>query len=280
MELGAYLDRIGYGGPVRPDLATLRGLHRAHLLAIPYENLDVQLGRPLTPDPAAAYDKIVRQRRGGWCYEMNGLMGWALGEIGFSITRMAGGAMRELRGDFVVGNHLVLRVDLPGEPDPWIADVGFGDGILDPFPLRPADLTAEGHKFRLEAMDGGWWRFHNHEFGGAKSFDFQLEPADPALLAEKCAWLQSTPESPFLLNVICQRWRGDGEILQLLGRTYRQITPGVRNERTVASADELMAVLKDDFTLDVPEIRALWPRIAARHDEVMAAAAAAKAASA
>jgi N-hydroxyarylamine O-acetyltransferase len=271
MDLVGYLDRIGHAGPVRPDLATLRAVHRAHLQAIPYDSLDVQLGRPLTIDPATAYDKIVRRRRGGWCYEMNGLLGWALGEIGFSVTRMAGAAMRAERGDFTIGNHLVLRIDIPGEPAAWIADVGFGDGILDPFPLMPGDLTAEGHRFRLEAMDDGWWRFHNHQFGGAKSFDFTLQPADPALLAEKCAWLQSAPDSPFVLNMICQRWRG-GEILQLLGRTYRQITPGVRNERIIASADEMLAVLKDDFALDVPEAAGLWPRVVARHEEVMAAA--------
>jgi N-hydroxyarylamine O-acetyltransferase len=203
---------------------------------------------------------------------MNGLLGWALGEIGFSVTRMAGAAMRQERGDFTIGNHLVLRIDLPDEPAPWIADVGFGDGILDPFPLRPAELQAEGHRFRLEVMDAGWWRFHNHEFGGAKSFDFTLPPADPAVLAEKCAWLQSAPDSPFVMNLICQRWRG-GEVLQLLGRTYRQIRPGVRQERTIGSADELMSVLTRDFNLDVPEIETLWPRIVARHEEVMAAAA-------
>jgi len=274
VDLAAYLDRIGHAGPVRADLASLRAVHRAHLLAIPYENLDVQLGRPLTTDPAQAYDKIVGRRRGGWCYEMNGLLGWALGEIGFSVTRMAGAAMRAERGDATIGNHLVLRIDLPGEATPWIADVGFGDGILDPFPLRPAELTAEGYRFRLEPMDEGWWRFHNHEFGGAKSFDFTLPAADPALLAEKCAWLQAAPESTFVMNLICQRWRG-GEVLQLLGRTYRRIRPGVREERTIASADEMLRVLRDDFTLDVPEAAGLWPRVVARHEEVMAAAAAA-----
>jgi N-hydroxyarylamine O-acetyltransferase len=72
MDLQAYFDRIGFAGPARPDLATLRAIHRAHLLAVPYENLDVQLGRPVTLDPAHAFDKIVRRRRGGWCYEMKG----------------------------------------------------------------------------------------------------------------------------------------------------------------------------------------------------------------
>jgi N-hydroxyarylamine O-acetyltransferase len=75
------------------------------------------------------------------------------------------------------------------------------------------------------------------------------------------------------MNVICQSWRGN-EVLQLLGRTYRQIRPGVRDERIIASADEMVAVLKDDFTLEVPEAAALWPRVVARHEEVVAEAAA------
>ena len=276
MDLAAYFDRIGYAGPARPDLETLRAVHRAQLQAIPYDSLDVQLGRPLTIDPALAYDKIVRRRRGGWCYEMNGLMGWALDEIGFSVTRMAGAAMREVRGDSTIGNHLVLRIDLPGEPTPWIADVGFGDGILDPFALRPAELVAEGHRFRLEEMDEGWWRFHNHEFGGAKSFDFRDAPAEPALLAERCSWLQTAPESHFVLNLIAQRYRGD-EILQMRGRTLRTVTPAGVEVRLIGSADELVAVLARDFGLRVPEMADQWPRIVARHEAVMAEAAAAAA---
>jgi N-hydroxyarylamine O-acetyltransferase len=273
VDLKAYFDRIGFTGEARPDAATLRSLHRAHMQAIPYEGLDVQLGRPLTIDPAAAFDKIVTRRRGGWCYEMNGLFAAALDEVGFKVTRMAGAAMREFRGDFMIGNHLVLLVDLD---EPWIADVGFGDGTLEPFPLRAGPFRAEGYDFRVEALDERWWRFHNHEFGGAKSFDFVVAPADPAVLAEKCAWLQEAPESHFNLYLICQRYRGD-EVLQLIGRTYNQVRPGVRQTRTIGSADEMVSVLKTDFTLDVPEAADLWPRLVERHEQVLADAAAAKA---
>ena len=76
--------------PIATDLATLKALHRAHLLAIPYENLDVQMGRRRTTSPAEAYEKIVGEKRGGWCYEMNGTFGWALKEAGFKVTRLAG----------------------------------------------------------------------------------------------------------------------------------------------------------------------------------------------
>ncbi|MGZ6018832.1 MAG: arylamine N-acetyltransferase family protein [Phenylobacterium sp.] len=271
MELQAYLDRIGFTGAVRPDLATLRALHRAHLQAVPYENLDVQLGVPLSTDPGAAYDKIVTRQRGGWCYEMNGVFGWALGEIGFRVTRMAGAAMRELMGDIVIGNHLVLLVDLDGEP--WIANVGFGDGALEPFPLAPAAMSFAGYPFRLEAMEEGWWRFHNHEYGGAKSFDFQVAAADPQLLAGRCEWLQYAPESHFVLNAIVQRYRGD-QILQMRGRVLRRVTPAGVTQETIGSAEDWVAVLAKEFDLDVPEAAALWPRVVARHEEVMAAAAA------
>jgi N-hydroxyarylamine O-acetyltransferase len=270
MDLKAYFDRIGFRSEARPDVATLTALHRAHLQAIPYENLDVQLGRVVTTDPKAAFDKIVIRRRGGWCYEMNGLFGAALVEIGFKVMRMAGAATREVTGDSTIGNHLVLLVELDGEP--WIADVGFGDGSLEPFPLKPATMTIGGYALRLEALDERWWRFHNHEFGGAKSFDFVVAPADPALLAEKCQWLQSAPESGFVQNAVAQRFR-DGEILALRGRVLRRVCPGGKQERILASADELVGVLAGDFGLDLPEAAGLWPRIVTRHEQVMAAAA-------
>jgi N-hydroxyarylamine O-acetyltransferase len=273
MDLGAYLDRIGHAGPVAPDVATLVALHRAHLLAIPYENLDVQLQRPLTNEPAHANDKIVRRGRGGWCYEMNGLFGAMLEAVGFQVTRLAGAANRELLGDLLIGNHLVLKVDIEGET--WIADVGFGDGSLEPFPLREGELTVGGFPFRLEALDAEWWRFHNHPFGGAKSFDFTLAPADAELLAGRRDWLQYAPDSTFTQNLIAQRYRGE-MLLQLRGRVFRQVTPAGVDSRLLASADELVAVLMDEFGLDVPEVVGLWPRVVARHDAVMAEAAAAQ----
>jgi N-hydroxyarylamine O-acetyltransferase len=274
MDLKAYFERVHFRGEARPDLATLRALHRAHLQAIPYENLDVQLGRRLTPDPAAAFEKVVGQGRGGWCYEMNGVFGAVLAEIGFKVTRMAGAAMRELMGDDVIGNHLVLLVEVEGES--WIADVGFGDGTLEPFRLTPGALTVEGFSFRLERLDDRWWRFHNHEYGGAKSFDFAVEPANPELLAGRCDWLQYAPDSHFVLNAVVQRYRGN-EILQMRGRVLRRVTPGGVEQSLLGSADEFVDILSRDFDLDLPEAATLWPRILARHEQVMAAAAEASA---
>lgn len=270
MDLKAYFERIGFAGEARPDLTTLKALHRAHLLAIPYENLDVQLGTPVTISPEAAFDKIVTRRRGGWCYEMNGLFGAVLETIGFQVTRLAGGVGRDVAGDEKVGNHLVLLVDL-GEP--WIADVGFGDGALEPFALRAGAFSQYGMPFRLEPLDGGWWRFHNHPMGGAPNFDFALEPADPGLLAEKCQWLQTSPDSVFVQNAVAQRWRPDA-LLQLRGRSLTRIRDGEKRTELIADSDGYLEVLAREFGLELPGAAALWPRIAARHEELFGAKAA------
>ncbi|MGB1778531.1 MAG: arylamine N-acetyltransferase family protein, partial [Longimicrobiales bacterium] len=87
MDLHSYLDRIGFVGTARPDLDTLKAVHHRHLLGVTYENLSVQLGERVGLDPAESYVKIVEGGRGGWCYEMNGLLAWALEEIGFDVMR-------------------------------------------------------------------------------------------------------------------------------------------------------------------------------------------------
>ncbi|MBU1375178.1 MAG: arylamine N-acetyltransferase [Alphaproteobacteria bacterium] len=267
MDIQAYFDRIGFNGVARPDLATLTALHRAHALSISYENMDVQLGRPLTTDPAAAFDKIVRRRRGGWCYEMNGLFGAVLDEIGFKVTRLAGGVMRAVRGDEAIGNHLVLLVDLDGEP--WIADVGFGDGPREPYPLRPGPFTCDGYDFSLERLDADGWRLHNQPSGGAPNFDFTTTPADPVLLAAKCQELQTSPESIFVLTAIAQRHMPD-EIRMLRGRAFRRITLTSGADSLIDTADDFVTLLKREFELDLPDAAEIWPRIVARHDELFA----------
>lgn len=256
MRLADYLARIGYERAPAPDLETLTGVHRAHLLAVPYENLDVVLRRAVTRDPAAAFDKIVRRRRGGWCYEMNGLLGWALEEIGFSVTRLAGGVNRATTGDDAAGNHLVLRVDLDRR---YIADAGFGDGLLEPVPLAEGAYTQRGFTFRLEKLDTRWWRFHNHQHGSAPSFDFIDEPADPALLERKCLWLQQDA-SPFVNNVILQTHTPAG-IAALRGRSLRLIDSAGAHDRNIEDFEDYGRVLTEVFNLPAADAPALWRKI-------------------
>jgi len=111
-QLDAYLARIGVSRPVSLDIDSLSKLHRAHLMAFTWEALDAFMGWPSSIVPAVAFAKMVEGKRGGWCYEMNGLFGAALAALGFRVTRLCGGVNREAMGDIAVGNHLTLRVDL------------------------------------------------------------------------------------------------------------------------------------------------------------------------
>lgn len=270
MNLSEYLRRIGFAGAPAPDLATLKAVHRAHVEAIPYEDLDVQFGAPVSRAPEAAYDKIVTRKRGGWCFEMNGLLGWALEEIGFDVVRLAGGVVREFKGEQAVGNHLVLIVRLD---EPWVADAGFGDGLIEPVPLRAGAFVNGALECALEQMEGGWWRYHNDPRGAAPSFDFHLDVRDEALLEDRCQWLQTHPDSPFVQTAVVQRWQ-DGEHLSLRGRVFQRLSAGGgKHVHILEDERAFQRALKDDFRLDLPEAASLWPKICARHEEVFAAAA-------
>jgi N-hydroxyarylamine O-acetyltransferase len=275
VELRAYLDRVGFEGEPRPDLATLSALSKRHLLSIPYENIDVQLGRRLTTDPAAAYARIVGQgRRGGWCYEMNGVFGLALAAIGFRVTRLASGVARSMKGDAALGNHLVLRVDT--EDGPILADVGLANGPKGPYPIEEGPFSIEGQDYKLERTQDGYWRFHNHPQGMAPNFDFKSEPCDDeAALARACAVLQTDPQSPFVQNLVCVCFTPDGEN-QLRGRSLRQLRPEGTRERVLESVDDLIATLESDFGIVEAAVADLWPKICARHEEVLAKAEAEK----
>jgi N-hydroxyarylamine O-acetyltransferase len=262
MDLSAYLDRIGFRGTPRPDLPTLQALHRAHQYTVPFEDLDVQLGRPVAVDVEWSFEKIVRRRRGGWCYEMNGLMGWALREIGFDVTRMSAGVRREQMGDVQLGNHLCLMVRLE---QPYLVDVGFGGTLAEPLPLREIERRDEPYRLTLRQTPGDYWRFTEEAGGEPFSFDFLAAPADEALIARKCIEQQTSPSSTFVQNLVVQR-RGVDEHVSLRGRVLSTIRSRGTDKLLLSSPDELVMILRQQFDLDVPEAATLWPAICARHD--------------
>jgi N-hydroxyarylamine O-acetyltransferase len=269
LELSAYLRRIRFDGSVRSDLATLRAIHRAHQYAIPFENLDVLLRRPVVLDMEANYDKIVCQRRGGWCYELNGVMGWALKEIGFEVMRMSAGVMRVRAGDAVLGNHLCLLVCLDQR---YLVDVGFGGSLVEPLPLSASEREDRPYRLGLSELDDNYWRFAEMApgDGDAVSFDFRVAPADEALLARKCQFLQTDPASPFVQNLVVQRRAAADTHLSLRGRVLAAIHATGVDKKLLNSADELVATLRDSFDLDAPEAATLWPSISARHEALFA----------
>jgi N-hydroxyarylamine O-acetyltransferase len=261
LELKHYFKRIGYEGAPGSDYETLRAVHQLQNDAVTYENLDVQLGRPVGRVIDEIYEKIVIQGRGGWCYEQNELLGWALAQMGFQVSQHAGGVMRDTIGRAAVGNHLVLLVDLD---QPYLADCGFGDGIIEPLPLAAGKYAQRGLAFALSETEDGWWRFHNHHHGAAASFDFRTDPPAPALLDEQCRALQTDPESGFVLNAVCQRHQPDAHYT-LRGRVLKVLRDGAFDQRVVSDLADYEATLRDVFALRVPEADLLWEKVKARH---------------
>ncbi len=172
LDLGAYFDRIGYRGAAEPNLEVLQDLMTAHTGSIPFENLDPLMGVPVDDlGPAALTDKLVHRRRGGYCYEQNGLMGYVLAEIGFRVRRLAGRVVWMLPPDTPLGaqTHTVLAVTFPGSQGSFLVDVGFGGQTLtSPIRLQignaqqtthePYRLNDRGDGLVLQAQVRGEWQ--------------------------------------------------------------------------------------------------------------------------
>lgn len=267
MNIDDYLGRIGIDSRPAPNHDALVLLHRAHLFAIAFENIDVQLGKTISTDVAEAYDKIVGRGRGGWCFEHNGLFGWALNELGFDVMRMEAGVMRQEHGPKVDGNHLCLLVRFPDEPQGYLVDVGFGGAMLQPMRLVASDMEQTPYRLSLRQSDDGYWRYSEDLGIGPFSFDFKCEPANEDRLAAQSHALQTAPDSGFVLTLVAElRAAHTHKILS--GRKFKMVTAGGTREELMDSPSQLVEVLAREFGLDVPEVADLWPRIVRRHEEI------------
>ncbi len=263
MYLKDYLARIGYTGSPAVNYEMLAALHRAHLHAIPYENLNIHLGRYLRLDERAIFEKLVTARRGGWCYEMNTLLAWALREAGFSVKLLASAVDRPVRGDQAERNHLILLVELDR---PYLADVGFGNGFLTPLPLEPGSYVQGFLSYQLSRERDRWF-FQNHRFGGP-GFDFTLEPRVLDDFREKNHELQTSPESGFVRVPVCHRFTPQG-IISLRGAVFRTLTEQGAADLTIGDETTYRRILHEQFDLTLPKalISSLWARVRQSHLE-------------
>jgi len=243
MDVGEYLARIGYSGPVDPNAETLAALHHAHMRAVPFENLDIHLGVPNVLHPDRVYDKIVRRRRGGWCFELNGLFALLLERLGFTVTRYSAAVVAS-DPPFPDFAHLTLRVDLER---PWLCDVGFGDSFTLPLRLDDrGDQPGEGHTYRLE-RSGDRVTLSQDE---RRQYVFDLAPREMHEFGGMCTYLQTSPESFFTRSPICSLATQNGR-RSLSGMRLITTVDGVRSERELSGEAERAAVLRDLFGLDL-----------------------------
>jgi N-hydroxyarylamine O-acetyltransferase len=244
-SVASYLDRIAYSGPTEPTAENLRALHRAHLLAVPFENLDISLGRKIVVDESAILRKVVDLRRGGFCYELNGAFAALLRALGFPVTLLSARVGRVSGGEGPEFDHLALRVDLE---EAWLADVGFGDSFLEPLRLEPGiEQVDPAGRFRL-IEDGSRWYMQKRERDGSwkQQYSFSLQPRCLGEFAGMCHFHQTSSESPFTQNQICSRATAEGRIT--VSEMKLIVTcNGQREERTLNSAEEWSSILREQF---------------------------------
>ena len=238
-RLRQYLERLGFTKPPAPDERGLRALHRAHLRAVPFENLDIHLGRSIRLDHDRLMVKLLDQNRGGYCYELNGAFGSLLASLGFDVAileaRVFSGDALGIRFD-----HACLKVDLA---DQWLADVGFGASFEHPLLLTTGlDQADPAGIYRVRSREDGAL---DVEENSTPRFRLSLTPRELNEFAEANLFQQSSPKSHFTHNTVCSLATERGRVT-VRGRRLIETVEGKRNE-TELSADELGPVLADRF---------------------------------
>ncbi|XP_060767329.1 arylamine N-acetyltransferase, pineal gland isozyme NAT-10-like [Neoarius graeffei] len=273
MDLQEYFRRIGFSGVFKkPDLATLRTVHKLHVMSIPFENLSIHCGERNTMDLQIIFEKIVRNHRGGWCCENNLLFSWVLREMGYKYITLGSKVFNTLKNDFdPFDGHLINMVEIEGKP--YITDVSFGVSYQIRYPLemiagkdqqQPAGifrLLNDGEKWTLEKT-GRKPLIQNEAFTKSSLVDKQLTKKIYSFVLTPCGidhfvstseYLQTNPESLFVQKSICSLQTPTG-FRTLVGWTYSEVTFNPEEDtdiiemRDVADS-EIETILKEKFNI-------------------------------
>ena len=254
LDLDAYFSRIGYDGPRTPTLDTLKAIHYAQAVSIPFENLDVLAKRPINLDPASLQKKLVTEKRGGYCFEVNALFAAVLKELGFDVTTLIG-RVRWMAPEEVdtARSHMLMRVELP--EGPFLADVGFGGltmtgpirfetGAEQETPHEPRRLLEHEDGLELQAKIAGDW---------TPIYRFTLEPHRRTDY-EVASWYTSTHPSSIFVQFLMAGRPQEGKWLSLFNREFKiRGLDGKAETRVLDSADEIAEVLDSYFGIALSE---------------------------
>lgn len=248
MNIEAYLERINYHdhGRPTPTADTLHQLHLAHMLAVPFENLSIHWGEPIILDEQALYEKIVGRRRGGFCYELNGLFATLLRALGFEVQLLSAAVINGEGQDGPPFDHMALLVTLE---ERWLVDVGFGDSFRYPLRLDERGEQPEGERaYRIEEGADGRLLMSQQEGMGAwqPQYRFDLTPYGFDDYVAMCHYHQTSPDSHFTRRRVCSRATAEGRIT--LSDTHLIITNnGERQERELKDAADYAHALYNYF---------------------------------
>ena len=245
MNIDAYLERINYTGSLKPTAETLRALQVAHLLAVPFENLSIHAGEPIVLNEDSLFGKIVENRRGGFCYEANGLFAGLLRALGFEVAMLSAGVATKDGGFGPDFDHMTLMVTLA---ERWLVDVGFGDSFLEPLLLDSRDEQVQGAlSFRI-VEDDSHLILQRRDHGGdwVPQYRFTLQPHTFADYEEMCHFHQTSPESHFTKGPLCSLATADGRVT-LTGLRLITTSAHQRSEDPLADRDSFDRILHDQF---------------------------------
>ena len=250
MNLDQYCERIGYTGALAADVAALEGLHLAHARTIPFENLDILLGRPVKLDPESIWAKLVTNKRGGYCFEQNALFANVLEAVGFRLTRWCG-RVQMGSPDPRPRTHMTLGVEVAGET--YLADVGFGgEGLLHPIPLRPGEVIETfSWKYRIVESGGLYTLQSARSEGWFDLYRFTKEPQHQIDYEVANYYTSTHPSSTFVQKLIASR-PGTESRMTLRNRQLFEQTPAGTSESTISDDDALLEVLDQRFGLHFP----------------------------
>lgn len=250
MDCVSYLHRLALKRPASVDMAALRELQARHLDVVPFENLSVHLNEPIELGEDALFDKIVRRRRGGFCYELNGAFGLLLRGLGLKVIFLAG---RVYRDDGALGppfDHLALRVELD---EPWLVDVGFGRFSRYPLRLYGVDSQRDpaGEFVVLDATDGDLDIYQD----GKPVYRLEKRPRELSDFAPTCWWQSTSPDSDFTAGPTCSLPTRGGRIT-LAGDLLIETVDGERIERTLANDREILDAYQMHFGISLDRVPA------------------------
>ncbi len=251
MDVGSYISRIRYDGEVRPTLEVLRNLQACHLLSVPFENLDILAGRKIVLTPTALFEKIVRKKRGGFCYELNGLFCLLLKEVGFDAQMLMGRVFNAEENTYGPEfDHMLLLVDLDREQ--WIVDVGFGDFSIHPLRfILDQPLSDKNGQFRFEQYDREYFnvsRYRPGENRFSPEYMFSLRDRSLPDFSAMCLYHQTSPDSHFTRHKICSLATPNGRITLTDNKLI--VTEGTtKTERPISNGSEYDAILARQFDI-------------------------------
>lgn len=259
LDLDAYLARIGFDGERAPTLATLRRLVYLHTTSIPFENLEIILGRGIPLDLETLQDKLVRRRRGGYCYENTTLFAAALERLGFGITGLSGRVTMGAGAGLRPATHALLRVTTRDDHRAWLCDVGFGRGPLEPYELVSGrgEFSLGAWRFRLEHAEGPlgrpvWTLYQFGRDGWIDRYTFTEEPQYRTDYAVGNHFVSTSPRSPFTVRPFVQRFHPETHhVLDGLAWTVEH-ADGSWETREVEPG-ELPKILNDVFDIDLSD---------------------------